>query len=220
MSPAQPLEPDVLPLRPTRAAPCAPFVSAPPAPRVARAPAVCGEGQREHWTQDAALALGGEPGSALALVEGPADAGWLASLASLASVDAVALEIRSLVPVGGALGSRAPSPSPALSRVARVASALGALGAFLGGVAFAGGEGSLPMIGWLPGPVIGAAAGAGVLGLAGVALGAIVALLTRGPATSSTGALAYVRVRTEDRDALLALVARGGGRIVACSTGG
>jgi hypothetical protein len=217
MSMAQHLEPDVLPLRPTRAAPCAPFVSAPPAPRVARAPAVCGEGQRERGMLEPALAFGGEPGSALALVEGPADARWLGALASLAMVDELDLEIRALVPVGGALGP--PTPSPALSRVARVASALGALGAVIGGVAFAGGEGSLPMIGWLPGPVIGAATGAGVLGLAGVVLGAIASLFARGRTKSPGSALAYVRVRTEDRDALLAAVVRGGGRIVACSNG-
>jgi hypothetical protein len=212
MSPAPPLDPDASPLRPTRAAPCAPFVCAPPAPRVALAPAVAVAAGCARANELAAVALGAVPDSALALVQVPVDvpghASWLASCAALA------LELRTLEPVDAALGC---GPS-SLTRASRLAAALGLLGAFVGAVAFAGGEGALPMIGWLPGPLIGAAAGAGVLGLAGVALGAIAAIVARGRTSPRRASLAYVRVRNEDRDALLALVARGGGRVVACST--
>lgn len=213
MSPAQPSDSSAMPLRPTRAAFCAPFVCAPPAPRVARAPAVsvaAAVDTRRAAEEAPWLALEGASSTALALVQVPENPAWLSSLGALA------LEVRALEPVGEVVGPV--ESASTLGRVSRVASALGALGAFLGAVAFAGGEGALPLIGSLPGPLIGGAAGAGVLGLAGVALGALGAIVARGRAPRRQGMLAYVRVRSGDRDALLALLSRGGGRVVACSS--
>lgn len=162
------------PLRPTRAAPAAPLAPAPRTPRVAPAPRVIGP-PPPRARPSASLRRRGEPTAphALWIVRLPL-APELPSPSIVAALGAAgAIDVRALAPrLGPTGGARA-----LLARLAVPAVALGAAGAALGALAFAGGEATLAPIGWLPGSVVGGAACAGVLGAVALAIAASIEAL-------------------------------------------
>lgn len=137
----------------------------------------------------------------------------------LAAIEPRAVEVRRLDTV-------APTEVPAsameaLRRVVRGASVGaaggGALGALLGSLAIAG-EALLPSLGWVPGPIVGGALGAGALGVLGFVVAATVLLLSPSATLhrrGATGTLVVVRARPFDVEAIIARLVEAGGVITA-----
>jgi hypothetical protein len=213
--PAEALDGGGAPLRPTRAAPRRSLVPGPPAPPVAPAPRVIGpplwgprsSGEARRRAHDRAE-------HAWWIVRLPSSVAPCASLVGEGALDAAGvLEVR-------ALSSSTPRwthAHTAVGRIATPAAALGALGAALGALAFAGGEASLAPFGWLPAAVLGGAACAGALGAVALFLGAVfeVVRASRGEATRCW----IVRASVDREDAVLRAVTRAGGEIVAVARG-
>jgi hypothetical protein len=138
-----------------------------------------------------------------------------------------ALEVRRLETV--------PSETPAtlgdaVQRVVRtaalVAAAFGALGAFFGAFVFEG-EALLPPVfgaagGWLPGPLVGAAIGGGVLGVFGFLVGALAMVVLPSLAVRRVHehcVYVNVRARSFDLDAVVTRIVESGGTIAALGEG-
>ncbi len=194
-------------LRPTRDASCAPFVAAPPSPRVASAPAATVDATPGPSRAVSAPALWARDDDLLALVRLPANARapW--------TLDEFAPRVPGIRPLSLVSDAFEPRRS-AFAVAAPMAAALGLVGLVLGALSFAGGEGALPGIGSLPGPVLGAASFGGALGVVGCAVGALAGLLHA--ARRPRRPIYYVlRIRADARDALASAIARVGGDVIA-----
>ena len=139
-----------------------------------------------------------------------------------------ALEVRKLETVAS---SETPATlGEAVHRVLRtaalVAAAFGAIGALLGALVFEG-EALLPPVfgaagGWLPGPLVGAAIGGGVLGVLGFLVGALAMVVLPSLAIRrghDHAAFVIVRARSFDLDAVVTRIVESGGTIAALGEG-
>lgn len=105
----------------------------------------------------------------------------------------------------------------ALRRATIAATSLGAIGALVGALMVPS-EALIPTLGWIPGPAVGAALLAGLLGAVGFAIGLLAVLVTpqRTLAPLLGGDEALVAVHAaESVDAIAAAVVDAGGTIVA-----
>ncbi len=203
-------------MRPTRE-PNAPFVAGPASPRVAPAPRVIGP------RGSVPTARHRDERALSAAVTVPVERFLVAAFHQRRVADAVvALRARgwSITPL------RRAAPGPAglsrelertLRRATLVATVLGALGA-LAGALLVPSEALIPTLGWIPGPAVGAALLAGVLGAIGFALGLLALLVA--PAKSLTpwmeGDHALIAVHAEaTTDAIATAVVAAGGSVVA-----
>jgi hypothetical protein len=225
-------------LRPTRE-PNAPFVAGPAGPRVAPAPRVAVQRSPtraiahraepidpvaiNHVPMDVAplapandrpiLAMSKNTPEAVVVASFPRDRAAAAVLTLRArGLNATLLREASAGPAG--LGREL---RRALQRATIVATMLGGIGALIGALTVSS-EALVPSLGWLPGPAVGAALCAGVLGALGFALGVLALLFTPSrilsPLVQGNRVLVAVRA-LEPSSAIVAAIVPFGGTIIA-----
>jgi len=209
-----------VPLRPTRE-PNAPFVPGPATPRVAPAPRVIGPRGSLPTPQHRRQLDEREISRAPALM--PIDRFLVAAFDQRRiAAGVVALRergwtvtpLRRAAPGAGGLSREL---ARALHRATLAATSIGALGALIGALIVPS-EALIPTLGWIPGPAVGAALLAGVLGAMGFALGLLAILVTPSRALNPMieGSEALLAVHApESTDAIAAAVVAAGGSVVA-----
>lgn len=140
----------------------------------------------------------------------------------LSSLEPRAIEVRRLDTVAADLPE---SMADAIRRVLRfaatTATTFGALGGLIGAL-LVGGEALLPALGWVPGPIVGAATFGGALGVIGLLLGAIAMLVfPRLAMHHARGGSVFVivRARSFDLSAIVTRLVDAGGVIAAVGEG-
>ncbi|MEO7095769.1 MAG: hypothetical protein ABI175_21095 [Polyangiales bacterium] len=140
----------------------------------------------------------------------------------VSSLESRALEVRKLETVSTELPANLGDAFQRIVRMAAVSSAtLGFLGALACSMLLSG-EALVPSVGWIPGPIMGAAIGAGVFGALGFLLGALAMLLVPSMALrhAPRGAVfVIVRARAFDLEAIIGRVVDAGGTITAVGEG-
>lgn len=203
-------------LRPTRDALRAPFVAAPKPPRVAPAPRVVAK------AKVSTVVVAGAPPTATttatrtmavpAPLPAPAPAASTPGAAVVArfrreAVDRAMITLRARGIVAQRMREAAPGPvglarelTRSLRRATSIATAFAAVGLLLGALLVPR-PALVPTWGWLPGPVVGAAFGAGALAVLGFLVGAISLLFSPAAqlATIAGGAHVLVVARANDR---------------------
>ncbi len=208
-------------LRPTRE-PSAPFVPGPTAPRIAPAPRVIGPRAtpaRRPRPEDRPEA----PAPAPLRTTIPVQRFLIASFSRARAANAVlALRARGFMVTPMLRAAAGPAGlsrelSSAVRRATIAATSLGALGALIGALIVPS-EALIPTLGWIPGPAVGAALLAGVLGAIGFAVGLLAVLVTPPRALGAivAGDQAIVAVHAaESIDVIAAAVVEQGGTVVA-----
>jgi hypothetical protein len=140
----------------------------------------------------------------------------------VSSLESRALEVQRLETVSTELPT---SLGDAFDRIVRMAALTSATCGFLGALACSmllSGEALVPSVGWIPGPIIGAAIGAGAFGAVGFVIGALIMLLF--PAIALRHArrgtvFVIVRARAFDLEAIVGRIVDAGGTIAAVGDG-